>query len=184
MPPLPGQEEPIHRMEKIVNAFLTHAESGPFREPVDWRGLELHDYPQIIKHMMDLGTIKRKLDRGQYSTAHQVANDIRLVWRNCMTYNAENSDFWVLAKTFSRRFEDRYRKITRDCTYFFGSKWERSHERTNRNNKKEKKKKQTKSTRYNGICSLEFLLNFLIILLFSFGLGPKKTQTIQNSRCR
>ena len=117
MPPLPGQEEPIQRMTKIVNAFLTRADSGPFREPVDWRGLGLDDYPEIITHMMDLGTIKRKLDRGQYATAHQVAQDVRLVWQNCMTYNAEGSDFYVLAKTFARRFEDRYRKVTRDRAY-------------------------------------------------------------------
>jgi hypothetical protein len=114
MPPLPGQEEPIKRMTKIVNAFLARPDSGPFAEPVDWRGLELHDYPEIIKHMMDLGTVKRKLDRGVYTTAFAVAQDIRLVWSNCMSYNAEGSDFWLLAKAFSRRFEDRYRKIVRD----------------------------------------------------------------------
>mmetsp|Transcript_36514 Transcript_36514/g.88500 ORF Transcript_36514/g.88500 Transcript_36514/m.88500 type:complete len:207 (+) Transcript_36514:100-720(+) len=61
--------------------------------------------------MMDLGTIKRRLERNQYDTAHQVAEDIRLVWHNCMTYNADGSDFWLLAKSYSRRFEDRYRKV-------------------------------------------------------------------------
>ena len=116
MTPHPKQEEPIKRMTKIVNAFLARPDSTPFREPVDWRLLELHDYPEIIEHMMDLGTIKRKLDRGQYATAAAVAYDIRLVWSNCMTYNAEGSDFYVLAQNFSRRFEDRYRKIKNECT--------------------------------------------------------------------
>lgn len=60
---------------------------------------------------MDLGTIKRRLERNQYETAHQVAEDIRLVWKNCMTYNADGSDFWLLAKSYSRRFEDKYRKV-------------------------------------------------------------------------
>lgn len=60
---------------------------------------------------MDLGTIKRRLERNQYETAHQVAEDIRLVWHNCMTYNADGSDFWLLAKSYSRRFEDKYRKV-------------------------------------------------------------------------
>jgi len=73
--------------------------------------LELWDYPTVVKKMMDLGTIKRKLDRNQYETAAQCAADVRLVWKNCMLYNAEKSDFWLLAKTLSRRFEDRYRKV-------------------------------------------------------------------------
>lgn len=64
--------------------------------------------------MMDLGTIKRRLERNHYSTAHQVAEDIRLVWENCMAYNADGSDFWLLAKSYSRRFEDRYRKVKQE----------------------------------------------------------------------
>jgi hypothetical protein len=28
-----------------------------------------------------------------------------------MTYNAVGSDFWLLTKAYSKRFEDRYRKI-------------------------------------------------------------------------
>ncbi len=118
MPPIEGQEDALARMTKIVNAFLTHPDSGPFREPVDWRGLELNDYPEVIKRMMDLGTIKRKLERGHYPTAAQAAADIRLVWTNCMTYNAEESDFWLLAKAFSRRFEDRYRRVKADGMCF------------------------------------------------------------------
>jgi hypothetical protein len=67
--------------------------------------------PEIIQRMMDLGTVKRKLDRSQFHEAAEVAFDIRQVWKNCMTYNAEGSDFWLLAKAYSKRFEDRYRRI-------------------------------------------------------------------------
>jgi hypothetical protein len=35
-----------------------------------------------------------------------------------MTYNAVGSDFWLLAKAYSKRFEDRYRKIKNECTNF------------------------------------------------------------------
>ena len=111
MPPKEGQEEPLAKMGKIIHWLMAHEDTVPFREPVDWRGLELFDYPQVIKKMMDLGTIQRKYERDQYSTAWEVAQDIRLVWHNCMTYNAEGSDFWALANRFLRRFEDRFRKI-------------------------------------------------------------------------
>ncbi|CAB9525499.1 Bromodomain testis-specific protein [Seminavis robusta] len=116
-PPHPTQIEPLKRLTKIVNAFLSRDDIGPFREPVDWRGLGLDDYPKIVKKMMDLGTVKRKLERNQYFSATECANDIRLIWSNCMAYNADQSDFWLLAKSFQRRFEDRYRKIRQemDC---------------------------------------------------------------------
>jgi hypothetical protein len=97
MPPAPGQEEPIKRISKIVDWLITRQDLQPFLEPVDWRGLELYDYPKIISKMMDLGTIKRRLERGQYSTTHQIAEDIRLVWKNCMAYN---SDGYVKAVCF------------------------------------------------------------------------------------
>lgn len=114
MPPAPGQEEPLKRLGKIVNSLLANQDCAPFSEPVDWRGLELFDYPKIISNMMDLGTIKRRLERGAYLNAHLVAEDVRLVWKNCMTYNLEGSDFWLLAKSYARRFEDRYRKVRQE----------------------------------------------------------------------
>jgi hypothetical protein len=118
-PPHPKQVEPIKRMTKIVNAFLSRSDSTPFREAVDWRLLELDDYPEIVKRPIDLGMIKRQLERGTYyKTAAAVAADIRLVWSNCMLYNTDGSDFWLLAKNFSKRFEDRYRKIQGECEFF------------------------------------------------------------------
>jgi hypothetical protein len=111
-------QEALRRAMKIVNSFLARPDSGPFREPVDWRGLELYDYPEVIKKQMDLGTVKRKLERKQYPNAATCAHDIRLVWKNCMTYNAVGSDFWLLAKGYSKRFEDRYRRIRNECKLF------------------------------------------------------------------
>jgi Bromodomain len=105
-------------MEKIVTSLMARPDAAPFLEPVDWRGLELWDYPSVVKRLMDLGTIKRKLDRSQYETAAQCAMDVRQVWRNCMLYNAERSDFWLLAKALSKRFEDRYRKVKAECAYY------------------------------------------------------------------
>ena len=60
---------------------------------------------------MDLGTIKKRLDKGKYSNAAVCSDDIRLVWENCMTYNADGSDFYRLAESYSKRFEERYQKL-------------------------------------------------------------------------
>ncbi len=63
---------------------------------------------------MDLGTIKKKLKKGRYIDAFSVANDIRLVWTNCMTYNDDGSDFYRLAQSYSKRFEERFQKLVEE----------------------------------------------------------------------
>ena len=44
------------------------------------RSTNQHLKIQIVKKMMDLGTVKKKLERGQYNNAAECAADIRLVW--------------------------------------------------------------------------------------------------------
>jgi hypothetical protein len=87
----------------------------PFREPVDYQALGLIDYPQIIKTPMDLGTIQKKLESNQYPNILKAADDVRLVWNNCMTYNADGSDFHLLAQALSKKWNDKYTKF---CTEF------------------------------------------------------------------
>ena len=72
---------------------------------------QLYDYPKIVTKPMDLGTIKNKLNEAKYSDAAECADDVRLVWKNCMTYNADGSDFYRLAESYSKRFEERYQKL-------------------------------------------------------------------------
>jgi len=98
-------------MMKIVNFLMSKSDSLPFREPVDWRGLGLFDYPQIIKKPMDLSTVKSNIERNQYQSVQEAADDIRLIWTNCKKYNQDGSDFYNLADSFSRRFEDKFAKL-------------------------------------------------------------------------
>jgi hypothetical protein len=41
---------------------------------------------------MDLGTIAGRLESGFYASAAAVHEDVRLVWRNCRTFNEPGSD--------------------------------------------------------------------------------------------
>ena len=79
-------------MLKIVCSILSRNESLVFREPVDWKGMGLWDYPEIVKDPMDLGTIKKKIENDEYEAVEDIANDIRLVWSNCMLYNRDGSE--------------------------------------------------------------------------------------------
>ncbi|CAM9985545.1 unnamed protein product, partial [Ectocarpus sp. 12 AP-2014] len=102
----------------LIDSLLGSADSEAFREPVDWRGLGLHDYPNLIKRPMDLGTVKLRLERGAYPTAEACAADVRLIWDNCRTYNTggvprdlHKASEKLAADALSKRFETRLAKI-------------------------------------------------------------------------
>lgn len=72
---------------QILDSLIASGDSEEFREPVDWVGLGLTDYLDVIKRPMDLGTVRKQLEQGVYSTPHECAADVRLIWDNCRLYN-------------------------------------------------------------------------------------------------
>ena len=80
----------------------------PFYKPVDADQLGLTDYHDIIKHPMDLGTVKAKMDSRQYSTAAEFASDVRRIFQNCFEYNPETHDVCIMARKLKQVFEDRF----------------------------------------------------------------------------
>lgn len=102
-------------MAKLVSQVYSRADAAPFREPVNWKEIGLFDYPEIIKKPMDLGQVKAKIERDEYTTVHHAANDVRLVWKNCMQYNADGSDFYNLASALSKRFEEKFKKLLKEA---------------------------------------------------------------------
>ncbi len=83
----------------------------PFLDPVDADALGIPDYYTVIKHPMDLNTIHTKLCLKKYRTVYDFANDVRLIWKNCFTYNQEGSDVHNYAKTLSNMFDQEFQKI-------------------------------------------------------------------------
>jgi|UPI000581B030 hypothetical protein len=104
------------RMSKLVDIFYNRPDAEPFRDPVAWKEIGLTDYPVIIKEPMDLGTIKTKLKAKSYPTLFAVAEDVRKVWNNCMTYNADGSDFYKLAESLQKKWDDKYTKVLEQCS--------------------------------------------------------------------
>ncbi|KAG7317303.1 hypothetical protein KOW79_019601 [Hemibagrus wyckioides] len=83
----------------------------PFYKPVDVETLGLHDYHDIIKHPMDLTTIKDKLDNRQYRDAQEFAADVRLMFSNCYKYNPPDHEVVVMARKLQDVFEMRFAKM-------------------------------------------------------------------------
>jgi hypothetical protein len=53
-------------MERILLSILSRPESDVFRDPVDHKGLGLFDYLDIVKNPMDLNTVRKKYENGEY----------------------------------------------------------------------------------------------------------------------
>lgn len=83
----------IKQCDTLLKKLWSHPHSWVFQAPVDVVKLNLPDYLTIIKHPMDLGTVKKKLASGVYSSPHEFAADVRLTFTNAMTYNLQGMTF-------------------------------------------------------------------------------------------
>jgi Bromodomain len=52
--------------KRMMNSLWKHNMAWIFHEPVDPKRLNIPDYFDIIKHPMDFGTVKNKLNTNQY----------------------------------------------------------------------------------------------------------------------
>ncbi|PWA78727.1 bromodomain, NET domain protein [Artemisia annua] len=104
-------EEMLKKCKQVLTKLMKHKMSWVFKAPVDVVGLGLHDYHQIIKRPMDLGTVKSNLSKGFYSNVGDFAADVRLVFENAMLYNPRTDDVHGMADQMLRIFEDLFRPI-------------------------------------------------------------------------
>ena len=83
----------------LIKYLEQQVESHEFRNPVDYKGLGLDDYPQVVKAPMDLSTVRKKLKANKYTRLSEVVADIALIWDNCRAYNAIGSTIVLQAET-------------------------------------------------------------------------------------
>jgi hypothetical protein len=119
-PSAPGGSLPkllVDQCVKITKKLIVCPLSYPFREPVDDSMEGAQNYYQKIKTPMDLNKILGNLRQGRYQSADAWKSDVRLVWRNSIDYNGDDSFYALFAKELSRQFE-------RDCKEIATSDWE------------------------------------------------------------
>ena len=90
-------EEETKKLLKIFETIEKDNQSYEFLQPVDYIGLKIFDYPKIITHPMDLGTVKQNLKNGEYKIFQDFMSDLNLIWKNCRTYNLPGSDIVKMA---------------------------------------------------------------------------------------
>ncbi|XP_022717204.1 transcription factor GTE5, chloroplastic-like isoform X2 [Durio zibethinus] len=110
----------------LLGKLMKHKFGWVFNKPVDVKGLGLHDYYSIVKHPMDLGTVKSRLSKNWYKSPREFAEDVRLTFSNAMLYNPKGQDVHFMADTLSGIFEENWAGIESD--YNLNRRLERNHE--------------------------------------------------------
>ncbi|TFY72637.1 hypothetical protein EVG20_g379 [Dentipellis fragilis] len=109
-----GTSEQLRFCSKILDQLSRKQHQHvtmPFAEPVDWVKLQIPDYPKIIKKPMDLLTMRRKLDNGEYSSAERFRDDFKLIISNCFTYNSPGTPVNQAGIELQHLFDDKWANL-------------------------------------------------------------------------
>ena len=98
-------EEEKKKLDKIFSTMENDPQAIDFLVPVDYVALNILDYPTIITHPMDLGTVKKNLENGEYKIFQDFMSDINLIWKNCKTYNKAGSDIVKMASHCEKKMK-------------------------------------------------------------------------------
>merc|ERR1719350_1635136 len=106
--------EAMKACNEIIKEMFSKKHSAyawPFYKPVDTEQLDLHDYKQVIKKPMDLGTVRTKMEGREYRMPADFATEMRLIFTNCYKYNPPEHDVVAMARKLQDVFEMRYARI-------------------------------------------------------------------------
>ncbi|XP_063772924.1 PH-interacting protein isoform X1 [Pseudophryne corroboree] len=99
--------------QELLNLIFQCEDSEPFRQPVDLD--EYSDYRDIIETPMDFGTVKKKLEAGNYESPSELCKDVRLIFSNSKSYTpSKRSKIYSMSLRLSAFFEERVSTILSD----------------------------------------------------------------------
>lgn len=79
-------------MHRLLDTLSAKDNQEIFSEPVDVD--EVPDYMDVVKEPMDLSTMRRKLNTGEYCTLDGMETDFNLMIQNCLAYNNKDTIFY------------------------------------------------------------------------------------------
>ncbi|KAE8697107.1 thymidylate kinase-like isoform X1 [Hibiscus syriacus] len=101
----------MKQCEGLLKRLMGHQYGWVFNQPVDIVKLNIPDYFNVIKHPMDLGTVKKKIASDAYGSPLEFHDDVKLTFNNAMTYNPPGNDVHIMADTLNKFFEVRWKNF-------------------------------------------------------------------------
>lgn len=100
------QKARLQLLRRLTRRLAEHPHNynGVFNTVVDTSLVPT--YRDIVKQPMDFGTIRRRIEAGQYATIQAMATDVRLVFTNAMLFNPPGHYVHTCAQSLSVHFED------------------------------------------------------------------------------
>ena len=98
---------------RLLDDLLKLPESFNFALPVDAIAAGVPDYYDVILHPMDLSTIRKKCFSGKYNSIEDVAQDLDLIFSNCVLFNGSDSAITADCKVLQNMWVGRLDKIRR-----------------------------------------------------------------------
>ncbi|XP_031616444.1 bromodomain adjacent to zinc finger domain protein 2B isoform X2 [Contarinia nasturtii] len=94
----------------MLEEMELHEESWPFLLPVNTK--QFPTYKKIIKHPMDLSTIKKRIQDMHYKSRDDFIADVRLIFDNCEMFNEDDSPVGKAGHSLRKFFEARWVDLT------------------------------------------------------------------------
>ena len=79
-------------IKEFTKRLIDHPLAKAFLRPVNAELDNAHDYHQIIKNPMDLGTIMKNIENSKYELVKNWQDDLKLVWENAKLYNNDKKN--------------------------------------------------------------------------------------------
>ncbi len=77
----------------------------------DWVKMDLPMYPKIVKKPMDLSTMRKKLDAGEYPGAKEFYADFKLMIKNCFNFNPSGTPVQLAGVELQKLFEEKWKNL-------------------------------------------------------------------------
>ncbi|KAG2116963.1 hypothetical protein DEU56DRAFT_874123 [Suillus clintonianus] len=94
-------------LQRKQHATIAH----PFYEPVDAVKLDIPTYYRVIKKPMDMSTMRKKLEAGEYPNASKFFDDFKLMIRNCFLFNPAGTLVNQAGIELQRLFDEKWKNL-------------------------------------------------------------------------
>ncbi|KAI6240900.1 Histone acetyltransferase [Aphelenchoides fujianensis] len=109
-------------LKPILEKLMHTEESIPLPRAREPRGAKIPDYYDIIKNPMDMFTMGKKLDCGEYRNPWEFCEDMWLMFDNAWLYNRKNSKVYKYCTKLSEVFIECINPVMRQMGFCCGQK--------------------------------------------------------------